>query len=122
MPNPPGVRAFYPELTETPSIKPIQRTEWNVRDSDATLIVCPGEIARSSGTYATLEFTESYGRPCFVSDGSDLPRVAAWLNELAFDRPIDLNVAGPRESGAPGICELTRSLVTRLLLQSKENL
>ena len=116
MPNPPGVRTSYPELIETPLAKPIQRTEWNVRDSDATLIVCPGEIARSSGTYATLEFAESYRRPFLVSDGNDFPRVAAWLDELAFDRQIDLNVAGPRESGSPGICELTRNLVSQLLI------
>ena len=80
-----------------------------------SLIVCPGGIVCPSGTYATLEFVESYGRPYLVSDGSDFPRVAAWLDALAFDRPIDLNVAGPRESGLPGICELTRSLVSRLL-------
>lgn len=32
----PGLLTDYPELRETPSPEPAQRTEWNVRDSDVT--------------------------------------------------------------------------------------
>jgi hypothetical protein len=35
-PNPPGLLPHYPHLRETPEPHPLQRTEWNVRDSDAT--------------------------------------------------------------------------------------
>jgi len=37
MRDPPGVLARYPHLRETPDPDPKQRTEWNVRDADATL-------------------------------------------------------------------------------------
>ena len=36
---PPGLLAKYPKLKETPLADPAQRTEWNVRDADACLIV-----------------------------------------------------------------------------------
>ena len=39
LPNPPGLLARYPKLRETPLPHPLQRTRWNVRDSDATLII-----------------------------------------------------------------------------------
>ena len=38
-PDPPGLLAKYPRLKETPLPHPLQRTEWNVRDSDAALII-----------------------------------------------------------------------------------
>lgn len=41
LPEAPGLRTDYPELRETPSREPAQRTEWNVRDSDVTLIIGP---------------------------------------------------------------------------------
>ena len=46
-PEPPGVLARYPLLRETPSADPAQRTEWNVRDSDASLD--PGRCRRHCG-------------------------------------------------------------------------
>ena len=38
-PEPPGLLARYPKLKETPLADPAQRTEWNVRDADACLII-----------------------------------------------------------------------------------
>ena len=50
-PDPPGLLAKYPKLRETPLSHPLQRTEWNVRDSDATLIITDGEdMSVSIGT------------------------------------------------------------------------
>src|SRR5262245_53687608 len=39
MPSPPGILAHYPALRETSSADPSERTELNVRDSDATLLL-----------------------------------------------------------------------------------
>ena len=36
--RPPGLLTKYPRLMETPSESPEQRTEWNVRDSAATVV------------------------------------------------------------------------------------
>ena len=51
-PEPPGLLALYPELRETPSENVSQRTVWNVRDADATLIICPEEPAVNTLTCA----------------------------------------------------------------------
>ena len=117
MPEAPGLLARYPELSEAPSPDPAVRTEWNVRDSDATLIVCPGVIATYSGTHATFEFAQLYDKPYFISDGTDCKKALVWLDGLADGRsaPLDLNVAGPRESGFPGVYRLAKDLVARLL-------
>lgn len=117
MPEPPGLLAGYPELVEAPSREPIVRTELNVRDSDATLIVCPGDMATCPGTAATLEFAKEHGKPHFVSDGTDFECVKSWLEKLENGRPegLDLNVAGPRESGSPGTYALTKALIAKLL-------
>ena len=51
-PEPPGLLALYPELRETPLENVSQRTVWNVRDADATLIICPEEPAVNTLTCA----------------------------------------------------------------------
>ena len=100
LPEPPGVRALFPELQETPSADPTQRTEWNVRDSDATLVLTRGGV-RSPGTTATVDFAALLERPHLVVDVGEPALVDGWLRQLG--RGIVLNVAGPRESQAPGI-------------------
>ncbi|HRV58989.1 MAG: putative molybdenum carrier protein [Solirubrobacterales bacterium] len=115
MPDPPGLLEPYPELTETPSDDVSQRTEWNVRDSDATLIIRP-EGSKSPGTDLTIELAARMNRPCRTVDPESNDAVA---EVLAFIESIGpeavLNVAGPRESGAPGIYEAARDLLTRSL-------
>ena len=120
LPDAPGLLARYPELVEAPAADPIVRTEWNVRDSDATLIVCPGKIAACSGTAATLEFARRHGKPHYASDGTDCESVRTWLETVAGSgghaaSGLDLNVAGPRESGSPGTYQLTKDLIAQLL-------
>src|SRR5262245_11441387 len=108
---PPGVLARYPLLTATTSRDPATRTRWNVRDSDRTLILHDAQgLAGSRGTALTLRLAEQYGRPHLLVDvdqGDAADRIEAWLAELAID--VALNVAGPRESGAPGIYQKARS-------------
>lgn len=92
---------LYP-LSETRGKGYRTRTRWNVRDSDATLILCLAEP--SGGTALTVSFCEQLGRPCLVHRlGSDPAQgraaIVAWLDEY---RVRILNVAGPRErKGAP---------------------
>lgn len=100
LPEPPGLLALFPELDETRSSHPAERTRWNVRDSDATLVLVRGEVS-SPGTAATLRFIEDYGRPHLVADVEDVAGVRTWLVDLPAGSV--LNVAGPRESQAPGI-------------------
>ncbi len=49
------LKEIYP-LKETPSKNYAQRTEWNVRDSDGTLVLHRGSL--SGGTAFTIELAE----------------------------------------------------------------
>src|ERR687895_47647 len=63
-PNPPGVLAAYPRRTETPLADPAQRTEWNVRDADACLIlVDAGGLGVSKGTALAQARAERDAKP-----------------------------------------------------------
>lgn len=109
--EPPGLLALFPELTPTPSDDPRQRTAWNVRDSDATLALVRSAVD-SPGTAGTVAFAEELGRPHLVADVHDVPAVRAWIAELPPGTV--LNVAGPRESQAPGIQEEAGRLLEAL--------
>jgi hypothetical protein len=115
--TPPGLLERYPGLLATPDSNPAQRTRWNVRDSDATLIlVLRGLPAAGSGTALTLTLAEQMERPHAVVDlgASGAPNAAAAL--LGRLPPAGaLNVAGPRESTAPGVYERARGLLMELL-------
>jgi hypothetical protein len=98
-----GVIAAIYQLDETPTSEYRQRTEWNVRDSDGTLILTRG--APTGGTALTIKLAAAYSRPCLVIDLDAAPApdtVGTWL---AANHIKVLNIAGPRESGFPGIHE-----------------
>ena len=89
----------YP-LTELSSEDYRERTEMNVMQSDATLILAVGAI--SGGTTATIQLAEKHDKPYMIEalDGDPVPtRVANWLTK---HHVRVLNVAGPRESQHPG--------------------
>jgi hypothetical protein len=89
------------QLSETPSSRYAQRTAWNVRDSDATLVLCSGPPR--GGTALTVRMARSLARPCLVADPADLAAAASLRHTLAALAVQRLNVAGPRESQHPGI-------------------
>jgi hypothetical protein len=107
---------LYP-LRETPSPAWRQRTEWNVRDSDATLIFNLGRLA--GGTLKTRAFAETLGKPCRVFQLNQAPldgiasEVVAWLGQGGF---ATLNIAGPREEQRPGIYRGVIAVLDRCLL------
>lgn len=104
MPEPPGLLAFYPELRQTPSREPAQRTDWNVRDSDALLVlVGRGGLDVSKGTLRAVSYAERLGRPVGivgVTEQDTEHRVRAFLTLFAEQRVC---IAGPRESESPGL-------------------
>ncbi len=113
--TPPGLVVAYPALTETPSDDPRQRTVWNVRDSDATLVLTRDGVV-SPGTALTVLAAQRLGRSLHVQslDATDaVDQVAAWLRLL--DPASAVDVAGPRESQAPGIHEDARAVLTAVL-------
>ena len=113
----PGLLAKYPLLRSTPSHRSSQRTDWNVRDSDGVLILVDGSgIGCSPGTIYTQERARHYCKPALVAnigDYASLERVKHWLSGLPDG--LKLNVAGPRESEAPGIYSAARYFMNELL-------
>ncbi len=89
------IAAHYP-LNETPSKRYQERTDWNVRDSEATLILNLGEL--DGGTALTEELARGYGCHCLVVDLEldwDIGKVQSWLQGNGIST---LNIAGPRAS------------------------
>jgi hypothetical protein len=110
-PTPPGLLSKYPQLKETPSAEPDQRTAWNVRDSHATLILIRGdELERSPGTVFTRWMAELvFLRPYLIADileSNSIARAREWLARVVdavSGAELVLNIAGPRESESRGI-------------------
>jgi hypothetical protein len=115
--EPPGLLKHYPLLKETPLADPAQRTEWNVRGSDAVLaIVSAGGLQASRGTALARALAERYGKPLLVIDPAQddaIERTAAWLRTLPEE--LKLGIGGPRESEAPGIYALAGSFLRAVL-------
>jgi hypothetical protein len=108
-----GVIPSRYQLTETASFEYWVRTQQNVIDSDGTLILY--RDAMSGGTELTYRMTLKHGKPCLRVDLNghlDLASARRWLSENAIQ---ELNVAGPRDSTAPGIADEAREYVTSLL-------
>jgi len=93
------IPARYP-LIETRGKSYQTRTKWNVRDADATLIICRDEPA--GGTALTIKYCKQMEKPFEVcqlkpagTNGMDDPHtVLHWLNRHHVQI---LNVAGSRE-------------------------
>jgi hypothetical protein len=111
----PGLLLNYPQLKETPLKEVSQRTEWNVRDSDVTLIF--GAQHTSKGTQFTVELCKKFNKPYFVIKNETPKEVYVWLKKINDVK--DINIAGPRESEAIGIYSRAYHFITNLLLLLK---
>jgi hypothetical protein len=102
----------YLNLQETPSSDPKQRTEWNVRDSDATLIIV--NSVPTGGTLYTIEMAQKHKKPCLIFDLSKeqkIEDIVIWIKKNIIHK---LNVAGPRESQREGMYKLAYGVLSRL--------
>src|SRR5262249_11759655 len=85
-PSPPGLLSLYPGLAATPSADPQQRTAWNVRDSDAPLILTSDtSLTFSPGTVFTSTCADLiFRKPLHVADlsrDSSCEAAAVWLRQ-----------------------------------------
>lgn len=102
----------YP-LDETPDAAYEQRTAWNVRDSDGTLIITDGTL--EGGTALTVDEAKRQGRAVLhvrVDDPVPVEMIQAWGEE--HDVRV-LNVAGPRESEVEGIYDQACTILNAFL-------
>lgn len=109
----------YANLEETSSDNYPQRTEFNVRDSDGTLIIINGEqMNMSRGSKLTVRMTKKYNKPLFIinlnenNDNLNEIKIIEWIlmNNIQI-----LNIAGPREETTPGIYNLSQQFLRSLL-------
>jgi hypothetical protein len=93
---------------EAPDVPRSQRTEWNIRDSDGTLVILPSgpshrRAATDPGTEWTIECAARYERPllmCAVNDRDAVEKIRRWLTTTGIST---LSVGGPSESTSTGI-------------------
>ena len=100
------------ELMETDSPEYPVRTERNVLDSDATLLLVRGVLR--GGTEYTRQMAMRHRKPWLVVDlrkPASRDEILQWLQEHQVSV---LNIAGPRESQCPGIAEEACQFVQRL--------
>lgn len=103
-----------------PEVPRSLRTEWNVRDSDATLILQPSATkSRDLGTAFTLASALHYQRPLLICDPYDpksVKQIRDWIKKLGIQT---LNIAGPSESNAPGIGDITYKLLSAVFAREE---
>ncbi len=101
------------QLNESPSANYVQRTEWNVRDSEGTVIF--GIASRlSGGSRRTQELADKHGKPCLHLSKEIHGQDAALLLRTFVDkhRIKVLNVAGPRASKEPDVADFVNAVLS----------
>ncbi len=97
-------------LSESPSVNYLQRTEWNARDADGTVIFTMSATI-SGGSKRTIDFAQEHTKPWIhLHPNMDSDPVEA-LREFVEKHQIqNLNVAGTRGSKEPQlhawVCEV----------------
>ena len=110
----------FAAMTEDTRKDYLHRTELNVINSDATLILSRTREL-TGGTKRTAEFCKKHGKPYWI-DNPEHPNETDrgleffyWIEAEFGESEIVLNIAGPRESKEAGIQAATRSVVKRFL-------
>lgn len=103
-------------MQETTSISYAERTEMNVADSDATLLLSHGKV--TGGSALTLDMARKHRKPCLHMDLESLDEgkasevVISWVEAR---RIKVLNVAGPRAGEDPRIYQATRKILALVI-------
>jgi hypothetical protein len=108
------------QLIETPSAGYPQRTEWNVRDSDGTVVFTFAKEA-TGGSLKTIRLAKKHAKPCLhISRGmyDSAERIIKFIDEN--DIRV-LNVAGSRESKEPGIHDWVEGILSYAFFWSEDH-
>ena len=107
-------------LTETPSSGYPQRTEWNVRDSDGTVVFTFSKEP-TGGSLKTVGFAKKHGKPC-LHISRDCYDSGLRLQKFVEEHGIKtLNVAGSRESKDPGIYQWVKRVLAEAFFWSEDH-
>jgi len=91
------------------------RTEYNVRFSDATLVLIPDMNETDHGTGWTLECARYYNKPFLAIDPchpEGKTRIIEWISQV---QPETINIAGPSEKTSPGIYDQSYKLLKEIM-------
>ena len=100
-------------LKESHSSNYLVRTEHNVLDSNMTFIFTFGDLNNSRGSKKTAAFCHKHNRPyILVNLQSSNSLVSGVMTQYMSKEHVTINVAGSRESGAPGIHESVLALLS----------
>ena len=103
-------------LMETPLANYLQRPEWNVRDSDATVIFTLTDVL-DGGSKRTAQFADKLHRPWLhFRPGVHEKYLARFLVQHKVSTP---NVAGKRESSDPGIYRFVYDTLDRVVVDAR---
>lgn len=131
-----GVIPSKYKLKEIKSYFYQERTRKNVLDSDATVVFCHGKPA--GGSNLTLEYAKKYKSPILTVDleakYNHPVKISDWLEKKVKQKIISeagkecippitftLNIAGSRESEAPGIQENVMKIMGEVLRMSQSS-
>ena len=103
------------QLRETASGRYAERTEWNIRDSDATVVFSIATEVHG-GTALTIQLAKRLGKPWLhlarehANDSAAEPstRLCKFLQQHKVTR---LNIAGPRQSRTPEIVAFVKQVL-----------
>jgi hypothetical protein len=113
-PNGGGITQQYPELRQTNYPGYSQRTVLNIWDADATIIISPGDGKVSPGTQLTIDEAKRQKKPYYLLRDENVMEVLKWLNKN-FKGDIEINFAGPRASSSPGVYEVAKRIVKKII-------
>ena len=103
------------QLQENPSSEYVQRTEWNVRDSDGTVIFTLRPTL-TGGSKKTADFARKHRKPCLHLGAETSSNLSEDLRVFIQSNGIKvLNVAGSRESKEPGVGSFVSSVLCKAL-------
>ena len=104
------------KLKETPSSGYVQRTEWNVRDSDGTVVFSIAPVL-TGGSKKTIELAHKHRKPVIhiARDGGSALPALALLRFIQDNKIKVLNVAGPRASEEPDVGAFVKDVLGKAL-------
>lgn len=108
------------DLKETDSAQYWVRTEKNVQEAEGTLILYRGKLTR--GSSLTRKYAQRHGKTyrCVQlkpgNEGRLISSIRSWLCQREIKT---LNIAGPRESTAPGIGAEAKAFLRLLFIRPK---
>jgi|ERR1035437_1338344 hypothetical protein len=108
------------KLQETTTSGYVQRTGWNVRDSDGTVVFSVA-AELTGGSKKTVFLAHKHGKPVLriSRDGSPTSPDQALLHFIQENNIKVLNIAGPRASKETGVSDFVKLVLRNALLSQQ---